>query len=55
MLNDKPLHKIHLGFGPALTRTVFVRAKRRDIAERRALRRNPGAHIVKSPFPQNER
>jgi hypothetical protein len=38
MLNDKPLHKIHLGFGPALTRTVFVRAKRRDIAERRALR-----------------
>jgi hypothetical protein len=47
----KPMHRVNLEVGPGLTTSVFIKAKNRPIAERRALRRYKGAHVVRSPLP----
>lgn len=44
---SKFLHKIVLVYDNDMTRTVKVRATTREIAERRALKRNPSAKGVK--------
>jgi hypothetical protein len=44
---SKQLFTITLVFENGVTRTVQVRAVSRDVAERRALKRNPSAKAVK--------
>lgn len=43
----KKLHTITLVYENNMTRTVQVKASNRDVAERRALKRNPNAVGVK--------
>lgn len=43
----KKLHHITLVYDNGMTRTVKVKASTREIAEERALKRNPGATGVK--------
>jgi hypothetical protein len=48
------MYRVVLAFEFGVTRSVFVKAKSRETAEKRALRRNPTAiGIDRSPFPQN--
>lgn len=44
---SKQMFKIELVYENGMTRTVPVRATSREVAERRALKRNPGAKGVK--------
>lgn len=44
---SKQLFKIVVEFENGMTRTVQVRAASREVAERRALKRNPSAKGVK--------
>jgi hypothetical protein len=44
---SKKLYKIVLVYENNMTRTVSVRAATREVAERRAFKRNPGAKGVK--------
>lgn len=46
--------RVTLVFPLGVTRSVFVKAKNRSTAEKRALRKYPSAtQIDRSPFPQN--
>lgn len=50
----KLIYRVVLKFDFELTRSVFVKAKNREAAERLALKRNPTAiKVDRSPFPQN--
>ena len=44
---SQTLYFITLVFANSITRTVQVRASSREVAERRALKRNPGAVSIK--------
>lgn len=46
---DKQSYTITLEYANALFRTVKVKASSREVAERRALKRNPTAIGIKSP------
>lgn len=52
----KPKHqryKVVLGYDFGITRSVFIRARNREAAEKLAMRRNPKAtHINRSPSPE---
>lgn len=50
----KQMYRVVLDFDFGLTRSVFVYAKSRSEAERKALRKYPEAKgICRVPFPQN--
>lgn len=49
----KMMYRVNLNFSPGLTRSVFINARSRGIAEQRALKRYRGSKVVRSPFPQN--
>lgn len=49
--NGQKLYHVVLVFANDLTRTVKVKASSRDVAERRALKRNRGAIGVKRNAP----
>jgi hypothetical protein len=54
MKQKEQVYRVVLAFPLSVTRSVFVRAKSRETAEKRALRRNPKAiGIDRSPFPLN--
>jgi hypothetical protein len=54
MKQKQTMYRVVLRFPLTITRSEFVRAKNREDAERRALKRNPTAiGIDHSPFPQN--
>lgn len=48
----KSMYRVNLNFSPGLTRSVFIKARSRETAEERALKRYKGSKVVRSPFPQ---
>jgi hypothetical protein len=48
------VYRVVLGYRNGMSHSVFIKAKDRKTAEKRALRRNPDAtHIDRSPHPLN--
>jgi hypothetical protein len=52
-MQKKLMYRVTLRAKNGLMWSVFIRAYSRDEAEDRALKRNPGTRIDRSPFPQS--
>jgi hypothetical protein len=53
MREKQKVYRVVLMSKFGVSRSVFIEAKNREAAERKALRRHPHTRIDHSPFPQN--